>query len=76
MNSLKPKSQLLRHAPDDFQVDGLGILLVVNGKQGYASLMLGDDGLAVMTRALPLLPRPLEVMGMRILRMPGLSSAP
>ena len=49
---LNSKSQLLRHAPDDYPVNCLGILLVVNGKQGYAPSCSAMMALAVMTRLL------------------------
>jgi hypothetical protein len=38
------KSQFAGHLLDDIQLDGGRILLIVNGEQGYASFVLGNDG--------------------------------
>ena len=70
------KSKLVSHLLDDVQLDGGRIFLVVNGEEGYASFVLGNDGIGRITRALPDLPLPLDAMDIRIFRMPGQSSAP
>ena len=41
---LDVESKFARHLFDDIQLNGGRILLVVNGEEGYASLMLGNNG--------------------------------
>ena len=42
---LNAESKLAGHLLDDIQLNGGRILLVVDGEEGYASLMLGNDGI-------------------------------
>ena len=39
------KSKFVCHFLNDVQFDGGRVLLVVNGEQGYASFVLGNDGI-------------------------------
>ena len=41
---LNVASKLAGHLLDDVQLDGGRILLVVNGEEGYAPFMLGNNG--------------------------------
>ena len=39
------KAKIVCHFLNDVQLDGRGILLVVNGEEGYATFVLCNDGI-------------------------------
>ena len=41
---LDAETKFARHLFDDIQLDGGSILFVVNGEEGYAPFMLGNNG--------------------------------